>query len=193
MAKGEAFLTEDGKGAITWALPDNVFQPFSMVLRGGPNMVRAGGLRHTPTMLSALNMLESRHKTHEEPPWYLPFIGVAPSHQGKGYGGALLSHKLESLDEEGRPAYLEASTERNRALYARKRQLFVDVFARRRVVLDGSAATMYLWVVVPEGETSESFADRLLDHGVAVERVAPVAASLEDRFLTMTTRLEDRS
>jgi ABC-2 type transport system ATP-binding protein len=33
---------------------------------------------------------------------------------------------------------------------------------------------------------------RLLDHGVAVERVAPVATSLEDRFLTMTTRLEDR-
>jgi ABC-2 type transport system ATP-binding protein len=32
---------------------------------------------------------------------------------------------------------------------------------------------------------------RLLDHGVAVERVGPVAASLEDRFLTMTTRLED--
>ena len=34
---------------------------------------------------------------------------------------------------------------------------------------------------------------RLLDHDVAVERVAPVATSLEDRFLTMTTRLEDRS
>jgi ABC-2 type transport system ATP-binding protein len=34
---------------------------------------------------------------------------------------------------------------------------------------------------------------RLLDHGVAVERVAPVATSLEDRFLTMTTPLEDRS
>jgi ABC-2 type transport system ATP-binding protein len=33
---------------------------------------------------------------------------------------------------------------------------------------------------------------RLLDHDIAVERVAPVAASLEDRFLTMTTRLEDR-
>jgi ABC-2 type transport system ATP-binding protein len=33
---------------------------------------------------------------------------------------------------------------------------------------------------------------RLLDHGVAVERVGPVAASLEDRFLTMTTALEDR-
>jgi len=33
---------------------------------------------------------------------------------------------------------------------------------------------------------------RLLDHGVAVEKVAPVYVSLEDRFLTMTTRLEDR-
>jgi ABC-2 type transport system ATP-binding protein len=34
---------------------------------------------------------------------------------------------------------------------------------------------------------------RLLDHGMAVERVAPASASLEERFLTMTTRLEDRS
>jgi ABC-2 type transport system ATP-binding protein len=34
---------------------------------------------------------------------------------------------------------------------------------------------------------------RLLDHGVAIERVAPVASSLEDRFLTMTTPLEERS
>ena len=34
---------------------------------------------------------------------------------------------------------------------------------------------------------------RLLDHGVDVERVAPVRSSLEERFLTMTTRLEDRS
>jgi ABC-2 type transport system ATP-binding protein len=33
---------------------------------------------------------------------------------------------------------------------------------------------------------------RLLDHDIAVERVAPLAVSLEDRFLTMTTRLGDR-
>jgi ABC-2 type transport system ATP-binding protein len=34
---------------------------------------------------------------------------------------------------------------------------------------------------------------RLLNDGIGVERVAPVAATLEDQFLTMTTRLEDRS
>jgi hypothetical protein len=33
---------------------------------------------------------------------------------------------------------------------------------------------------------------RLLNHDIAVERVAPQAVSLEDRFLTMTTRLENR-
>jgi len=31
---------------------------------------------------------------------------------------------------------------------------------------------------------------RLLEHGVEVERIAPAATSLEERFLTMTTRLE---
>src|SRR3954452_10650363 len=34
---------------------------------------------------------------------------------------------------------------------------------------------------------------RLLDHDIAIERVAPVASSLEDRFLSMTTRLEDHA
>jgi ABC-2 type transport system ATP-binding protein len=34
---------------------------------------------------------------------------------------------------------------------------------------------------------------RLLGEGIAVGRVTPVTHSLEERFLTMTTRLEDRS
>ena len=62
----------------------------------------------------------------------------------------------------------EEHVERNRALYARKRQLFLDVFARRGAALAGSAATMYLWLEAPDGETSESFADRLLEHGIVV-------------------------
>ena len=33
---------------------------------------------------------------------------------------------------------------------------------------------------------------RLLEHGVEVERIAPAATSLEERFLTMTTRLGNR-
>jgi succinyldiaminopimelate transaminase len=62
----------------------------------------------------------------------------------------------------------ETHVERNRALYARKRALFVDLFERRRIRLAGSEATMYLWVEIPAGESSEEFAERLLAHGVVV-------------------------
>jgi acetylornithine aminotransferase len=62
----------------------------------------------------------------------------------------------------------EEHVERNRALYARKRALLLDLFARKGLVPAGSEATMYLWVEVPDGETSEAFAERLLAHGVVV-------------------------
>ena len=45
----------------------------------------------------------------------------------------------------------------------------------------------------PDREVVTALLRRLLDHGIAVERVAAVASSLEDRFLDTTTRLEDRS
>jgi succinyldiaminopimelate transaminase len=55
-----------------------------------------------------------------------------------------------------------------RARYGRKRALFLDLFGRKGVRVAGSEATMYIWAAVPEGETSESFAERLLEHGVLV-------------------------
>jgi succinyldiaminopimelate transaminase len=55
-----------------------------------------------------------------------------------------------------------------RARYGRKRTLFLDLFERKGVRVAGSAATMYIWAAVPEGESSESFAERLLEHGVLV-------------------------
>jgi ABC-2 type transport system ATP-binding protein len=45
----------------------------------------------------------------------------------------------------------------------------------------------------PDRDVVTALLRRLLDHGVAVERVVAVASSLEDRFLDTTTRLEDRS
>ena len=62
----------------------------------------------------------------------------------------------------------EAHVERTRALYGRKRALFLELFERKGLRVTGSAATMYLWLAVPAGETSEGFAERLLDHGVLV-------------------------
>ena len=62
----------------------------------------------------------------------------------------------------------EEHVARTRERYARKRALFLELFERKGVRVAGSAATMYLWLAVPEGETSEGFAERLLEHGVLV-------------------------
>lgn len=54
-----------------------------------------------------------------EPHWYLPFIGVDPFHQGKGYGGALMEHALIPCDRDDTLAYLESSNPKNIPLYER--------------------------------------------------------------------------
>ena len=53
------------------------------------------------------------------PHYYVRDIGVHPNMQGRGLGSALLRPTLDRCDREGLPAYLEASSERNAALYER--------------------------------------------------------------------------
>jgi acetylornithine aminotransferase len=55
-----------------------------------------------------------------------------------------------------------------RGRYARKRARFLELFERKGIRVAGSAATMYLWIAVPGGESSEGFATRLLERGVIV-------------------------
>jgi succinyldiaminopimelate transaminase len=62
----------------------------------------------------------------------------------------------------------EAHVEQTRESYRRKREILLELFARAGLRLAGSEATMYLWVETPDGEGSEAFAARLLNHGVVV-------------------------
>jgi ribosomal protein S18 acetylase RimI-like enzyme len=55
----------------------------------------------------------------KEPHWYLPLIGVDVTKHGRGYGSALLRHALERCDRDRLPAYLEATSPQNKALYER--------------------------------------------------------------------------
>jgi ribosomal protein S18 acetylase RimI-like enzyme len=54
-----------------------------------------------------------------EPHWYLPWIGVPPKARGAGIGSILLRQGLARADDDGMPCYLEATSRRNAALYAR--------------------------------------------------------------------------
>lgn len=56
----------------------------------------------------------------KEPHWHLPLIGTDPTHQGKGYGSALLAYALNIFDQNQAPAFLEATSEKSVRIYQRK-------------------------------------------------------------------------
>ncbi len=62
----------------------------------------------------------------------------------------------------------EEHVERTRDAYRRKREALLPTLDRKSIRLAGSTATMFLWLEVPGGETSEDFASRLLEHGLIV-------------------------
>ena len=53
------------------------------------------------------------------PHLYLASMAVVPQSRGRGVGAAILRHRLARADVEHQPVYLEASTPRSAALYAR--------------------------------------------------------------------------
>jgi len=62
--------------------------------------------------------LESHHPAGT-PHHYLAIMAVHPGAQGQGIGTALLRHHHTTLDEDGTPAYLEATSPASRAWYLR--------------------------------------------------------------------------
>ena len=62
----------------------------------------------------------------------------------------------------------EDHVERTRDVYRRKREALLPALARKGVRVAGSTATMFLWLEVPGGESSEEFWSRLLQHGLIV-------------------------
>src|SRR5207248_4493752 len=62
----------------------------------------------------------------------------------------------------------EQHVERTRDAYRRKREALLPTLARKGVRVAGGGATMFLWLEVPNGGSSEEFAERLLEHGLIV-------------------------
>jgi GNAT superfamily N-acetyltransferase len=64
-----------------------------------------------------LGLMDEVHPS--DPHYYLFLLGTRPGWQGQGLGSELMKPVLERCDREHVPAYLEATSERNRALYLR--------------------------------------------------------------------------
>jgi GNAT superfamily N-acetyltransferase len=112
----QTYTTAGTVAVAVWERPNEWKVPVGRQLRMLPAMVKVFG-RHLPRVLRALTVLERKHP--REPHYYLAFIGVEPEWQGRGLGGAVLAPVLKRCDDERMPAFLEASTPRNRALYER--------------------------------------------------------------------------
>jgi GNAT superfamily N-acetyltransferase len=113
----ELWVTEDGSGAAIWGPPGRWRVPFPRTLRPARRMATVFGRRLPLAIWTQLRFerLHPRRPRH----WYLHYVGVEPRRQGRGLGAALIAPVLELCDREQTAAYLESSSERNRALYER--------------------------------------------------------------------------
>jgi GNAT superfamily N-acetyltransferase len=110
------FTSMDLVGGALWAPPGHWHVSALGQLRLMPPSIAIYG-RYAGRAIRMLGKLDARHPRAAH--WYLPVIGVAPEHQGRGFGSALMKPILDRCDRDGVPAYLESSSERSRALYER--------------------------------------------------------------------------
>jgi ribosomal protein S18 acetylase RimI-like enzyme len=113
LAHGLVHRTADGDGVAVWFPRE---EPGPEPADYERRLAAACG-EATPRFLVLDAVMEENHPT--DPHHHLAFLAVRPGRQGRGLGTALLRHHHATLDACGIPAYLEASSERNVALYRR--------------------------------------------------------------------------
>jgi succinyldiaminopimelate transaminase len=116
-----------------------IFQTLSK--RSSMTGYRSGFVAGSPELISALRQ-------------YRPSAGTAPQEFVQRASVVAWS------DEE--------HVERTREVYRRKREVLLPTLREKGIRVAGSQATMYLWLEVPAGESSEELAERLLEQGLIV-------------------------
>ena len=113
---GLVHTTAGLEGAALWLPPgrDLMQQPGGALFAWRSVLLMRGAIVRGARFFAEL----VRHHPRE-PHWYLPVLGTAPEHQGRGVASALLRALLARGDAEGVPTYLESSKERNLPFYQR--------------------------------------------------------------------------
>ena len=114
LANGLTFCTPDAEAASLWRLPGRIHPQGLEMLFALPGFVRAlgSGARRAQALSRSLRAHEPTY-----PYWYLQFVGVAPSGQGRGLGGGGVRVGLEKARAAGMPVYLETSKAANVEFY----------------------------------------------------------------------------
>ena len=119
---GEVYATAGAlDGVALWMPPD---------AKWSRDHIEASGMHQMPTIIGNDAYLRYREVVGREwnarerdmtgACWYLFLLGVEPSRQRSGVGGALMRPVLERADVEHRQCYLETENERNVAFYKKQ-------------------------------------------------------------------------
>ena len=122
---GETYVTADGAGVAMWLPPGAQLLESDQAEAFGPAVLEVAA-----EGADRLALLEETFAEHHpaEPAWYLQFLATVPVRQGRGIGSAFLRRMLQRADRDGQPAYHEATTPRNRALYERHGYVTIGEF-----------------------------------------------------------------
>ena len=124
--------------AALWDAPGRWKQTRLEELRSMPGFVRAMGRRAFRGQQVA-ELMKRHHPA--EPHWYLGVIGSDPTVRGGGFGQALMRSRLDRVDAEHAPAYLESSNPDNIGFYLR---FGFEVTGEIRLP-DGGPALIPMW------------------------------------------------
>lgn len=113
---GTAWMSPEASGACLELPPGKWRMPLHTQALHAPQFAAVFG-RSLPRALITITQMERKHL--REPHFYVPYVGVAPEGQGAGLGTKLLTKTLDRANAAGLPTYLEATSERNAALYER--------------------------------------------------------------------------
>ncbi|MBO0865649.1 MAG: GNAT family N-acetyltransferase [Mycobacterium sp.] len=122
LAGGGVEVACDGPGigaAALWDPPGRWKHSLREQMMMTPSLIRGFGLRLTLGR-KLTELIERMKRQHpEEPHWYLASIGSDPTVRGRGFGQALMRSRLDRVDSEHAPAYLESSKPENVPYYER--------------------------------------------------------------------------
>jgi ribosomal protein S18 acetylase RimI-like enzyme len=117
---GEIYTTEDVVSGAVWVPPGIEDDSGQLV-----HDLAEVAAEYAQRCFRALELMDSKHP--RDPHYYLFSLGTLPEWQSRGIGSAVMRPVLEMCDRSGMPAYLEASSERNKALYLRHSFEVIDV------------------------------------------------------------------
>jgi len=141
LARGGVEVACEGtqiSAAALWDPPNQWQETPGGQLAMTPTFIRVFGLRSMRGR-AVQELMKSVHP--DEPHWYLAVIGSDPSVRGQGFGQALMRSRLDRVDAEHAPAYLESTKAENVPYYQR----FGFTVTREIVLPDGGPTMWAMW------------------------------------------------